>query len=76
MAQWVKKSPVHAGDECWIHGLGRSSGEGNGNPHQYSCLGNPMNKGSLASYNLWGTKELDLTYKLNKNNKNSGNSPS
>ena len=28
-----------------VPGLGRSSGEGNGNPPQYSCLGNPMDKG-------------------------------
>ena len=76
VAQWVKNAPVHAGDECWIHGLGRCPGEGNGHPHEYSCLGNPMDKGSLASYSLWGTKELVLTYELNKNSKNSRNSPS
>ena len=29
-----------------IPGLGRSSGEGNGNPLQYSCLGNPMDRGA------------------------------
>ena len=28
--------------QCRRHGLGTSSGEGNGNPHHYSCLGNPM----------------------------------
>jgi len=29
-----------------IPGLGRSPGEGNGNPLQYSCLGNPMDRGA------------------------------
>ena len=29
-----------------ISGLGRSPGEGNGNPVQYSCLGNPMDRGA------------------------------
>ena len=34
--------------ETWIQapGLGRVPGEGNGNPLQYSCLGNPMDKGA------------------------------
>ena len=32
--------------QCWIHGLERSLGEGNGNPFQYSCLGNLMNRGA------------------------------
>jgi len=41
--------------------LGRSPGEGNGNPLQYSCLENPMDKMSLARYSPWGGKELDKT---------------
>ena len=36
----------HAGNEGSIHGLGRSPGEGNGNPLQYSCLGNLMDRGA------------------------------
>ena len=36
----------HRGDPGLIPGSGRSPGEGNGNPLQYSCLGNPMDKGS------------------------------
>ena len=40
----VKKLPVNAGDMCSISGLGRSPGEGNGNPLQYSCLGNPVDR--------------------------------
>ena len=38
----VKASSCNAGDLGLIPGLGRSSGEGNGNPLQYSCLENPM----------------------------------
>ena len=37
-----KESACNAGDAGSITGLGRSPGEGNGNPFQYSCLGNPM----------------------------------
>ena len=35
-----------AGDRGLIPGSGRSAGEGNGNPLQYSCLGNPIDKGT------------------------------
>ena len=35
-------SACNAGDPGLIPGLGRSPGEGNGNPLQYSCLENPM----------------------------------
>ena len=38
----MKNLPANAGDMGLIPGLGRSPGEGNGNPLQYSCLGNPM----------------------------------
>ena len=41
----VKNPPANTGDAGLIPGLGRSPGEGNGNPLQYSCLGNPMDKG-------------------------------
>ena len=46
----VKKkfSPANAGDardSGWIPGSGRSPGEGSGYPLQYSCLGNPMDRG-------------------------------
>ena len=40
----LKNLPVNAGDEGLIPGSGRSPGEGNGNPFQYSCLGNPMDR--------------------------------
>ena len=38
----IKNVPANAGDVGSIHGSGRSPGEGNGNPLQYSCLENPM----------------------------------
>jgi len=40
--------------------LGRSSGVGNGNPFQYSCLGNPMDKGTWQA-TVHGVTELDTT---------------
>ena len=42
----MKASARNAGDLGSIPGLGRSPGEGNGNPFQYSCLENPMNGGA------------------------------
>ena len=39
-------SACNAGDLGSIPGLGRSPGEGNGNPLQYSCLENPMDRGA------------------------------
>ena len=41
-----KESACNAGDSGSVPGLGRSPGEGNGNPLQYSCLGNPMEGGA------------------------------
>ena len=41
-----KESACNAGDLGSIPGLGRSAGEGNGNPLQYSCLENPMDRGA------------------------------
>ena len=42
VAHMVKVSAYSVGDLGLIPGLGRSPGEENGNPLQYSCLGNPM----------------------------------
>jgi len=42
----VKNLPANVGDTGSNPGLGRSSGEGNGNPLQYSCLGNPKDRGA------------------------------
>ena len=41
-----KEFAYSAGDTGLIHGLGRSPGEGNGYPLQYSCLENPMDSGA------------------------------
>ena len=41
-----KESACNAGGPGSIPGLGRSPGEGNGNPLQYSCLENPMDGGA------------------------------
>ena len=45
----VRNLPANAGDERYlgsIPGLGRSPGVGNGNPFQYSCLNNFMDRGA------------------------------
>ena len=41
----VKNLPANAGDTSLIPGSRSSPGKGNGNPLQYSCLGNPMDRG-------------------------------
>ena len=60
----VKNLPATARDARemdLIPGLGRSSGGGNGNPLQYSCLGNPMDKGTWRAAVHKGQKESDKT---------------
>jgi len=42
----VKNPPANAGNSTSIPGLERSPGEGNGHPLQFSCLGNPMERGA------------------------------
>ena len=42
----VVKNPLASEGDVRALGLGRSPGEGNGNPLQYSCLENPMNRGA------------------------------
>ena len=56
----VKNLPANAGDEGSIPGSGRSPGEGNGNPLQYSCLGNPMDRGAWWA-TVRGVAESDMT---------------
>ena len=51
-----KESACNAGDLGLIPGSGRSPGEGNGNPLQYSCLENPHGQRSLADDSPWGRK--------------------
>ena len=57
----VKILPVNVGDLSLIPGSGRSPGEGNGNPLQYSCLGNPMGRGAWQAAVHGVTKESDMT---------------
>ena len=45
----VKNPPANARDVSLLPGLGRSSGEGNGHPLQYSCLKNPMDRGAWGA---------------------------
>ena len=61
----VKNPPANAGDVGLIPGSGRSPGEGNGNPLQYSCLGNPMDRGGWQDTVDRVAKELDTTEQLN-----------
>ena len=49
------------GDLGSIPGLGRSPGEGNGNPLQYSCWENAHGQRTQVGYSPWGHKELDMT---------------
>ena len=58
-----KASACNAGDLGSIPGLGRSPGEGNGNPLQYSCLENPMDQGAWWA-SPRGRKGLDTTERL------------
>ena len=59
----VKNLPANAGDireVDLILGSGRSPAEGNGNPWQYSYLGNPMERGAWQA-TVYRVKELDTT---------------
>ena len=56
-----KESACDAEDLGLIPGSGRSLGEGNGNPFQYSCLENPHGQRSLVGYSPLGSKEWDMT---------------
>ena len=57
----VKNLPANAGGTGSIPRPGRSSGEGNGNPLWYSCLGNPMDREAWWATVQGVTKELDMT---------------
>ena len=71
MALVVKNLPANAGhirDVGWIPGLGRSPGGGHGNPLQYSCLENPMDRGAWwaavhgAAKNQTGLKQFSMQH--------------
>ena len=59
----LKNLPAYAGDArnmVLVLGWGRSPRVGNGNPLQYSCLRNPMDRGAWwATVGLWVTKKSD-----------------
>ena len=69
MVKNLSASALDAGDAGSAPGSGRSPGEGNGNPLQYSCLGNPMDRGAWWATVHWVEKELDMTKQLNSNNR-------
>ena len=56
-----KESASNAGDPGSIPGSGRSPGEGTGNPLQYSCLENSMDRGAWQATVHGVTKELNMT---------------
>ena len=62
----VKASANNAGDLGSIPGLGRYTGEGNGNPLQYSYLEKSHGQRSLVGCSPWGSEELDTTERLNR----------
>ena len=64
MPQLVNNLPANAGDAREvgsIPGSGRSPGGGHGNPPQYSCLENSMDRGAWWATVPWGLKESDMT---------------
>ena len=64
----IKNPPVNAGnagDMGSIPGVGRSNGGGNVNPLQYSCMGNPMDRGAWWAIVHGVAKESDTTWRLN-----------
>ena len=67
-----KASACHAGDLGSITGLGRSPGGGNGNTLQYSCLGNPMDRGAWWATVHEVTKRADTTKQLTHEHQMSG----
>ena len=61
----VKNLPANAIDAGSIPGLGRFTGEGNGKPLQYSCLGDPIDRGVWQGIVRGVEKVLDMTQQVN-----------
>ena len=59
-----KESTCNARDLGLIFELGRSPGEGNGSPLQYSCQENSTDQRRLVGYSPWGRRESDTTEQL------------
>ena len=55
----IKNMLASTGDVSLVPELGKSPGEGNSNPLQYSCLGNPMDRGAWQAMVYGVAKELD-----------------
>ena len=70
LPQWLsgKELTCKAGDVGSVPGLGRCPGKRNGNPLQYSYLGNPMDRRAWWAIVHGVTKELDTTHLLNNKN--------
>ena len=66
----LKNPPANAGDAGLISESGRAAGVGHGDPLQYSCLGNPMDREAWWATVHGVAKELDTTWWLNNNNNN------
>ena len=64
----VQNPSANVGDAGSIPGLGRSTGEGNDNSLQYSCLKNSMDRGAWWATVHETAKESDMNYQLNNNN--------
>ena len=56
----VKNLPANTADTSLIPGSRRSPGGGNGNPLQYSCLENPMERGTWQDTSSWGHQQSDM----------------
>ena len=56
----LKNPPANGGDAGSLPGSGRSPGEGNGKPLQYSCLRNPIDRGAWRA-TVCGVTESDMT---------------
>ena len=67
VAQW-ERNCLQSGEQGLIPGSGRSPEEGNDNALQYSCLGNPMDRGAWWAAVHGVTKGPDVTYSLNSSN--------
>ena len=64
VTQWVKYLPAVLETEAVmssIPGSGRSPGRGHGNPLQYSCLENSMDRGAWWAFSPWGHKQSNKT---------------
>ena len=64
-----KESAFSAGDLGSVPGVGRSPGEGNGNPLQYSCLENSMDRGAGNGLQSMGSERVRHDWAMDQNHK-------